>query len=252
MRAVIIEDEHSNVALLRKQLKNIDDQIEVIAVLDSVEDSILWFNDNSMPDIIFMDIQLSDGISFEILQHVHIDVPIIFVTAFDEYAIQAFKHNSVDYLLKPIDPDDLKKAIEKFKKIYAGTKQHVDIEQIIGYFNTKKKSYKTRFLVKSGTSFKALEIEEISYFYVKNQIVFLHTFKGNSYITDYTLEEIEEKVDPQDFFRVNRQFIVNLKSVLAIHSYFNNRLKVSLSPEAPETVIVSRTKVKEFKEWLGE
>jgi DNA-binding LytR/AlgR family response regulator len=252
MLTIIIEDEKPAARLLQRKLEKLD--IKVDNMLHSVEESIAWFSNNEHPDLIFLDIQLSDGLSFEIFEKVAIKSAIIFTTAYDEYALKAFKLNSIDYLLKPIDEDELQIAVTKFKanlpKIE--TNLQIDFEQIKKMFqNPFDKNYKTRFTVKIGQQLKVILIEEIECFYSENKGTYIHTFDNRDYLIDLTLEVLEQELDSKNFFRVSRKFIVPLKSIKEILLYSNSRLKITLPTYKDDEVIVSREKVQEFKIWIG-
>lgn len=248
MKVVIIEDEQLAAEKLIKLLRKTEPGIQILQVLESVEDSINWFIANSSPDLVFMDIQLDDGISFEIFDSVKIEAPVIFTTAFDEYAIRAFKVNSIDYLLKPIEKEALKTAIEKFKNIYfekisfEGKVSRV-IEQI-------SQKYKSRFFIKIGTRFQSIQTEDICCFFVEERNTFVKTNSGKSYDLDYSLEQLKKMVDPTKFYRVNRNYLVNISCIKEIISYSTNRLKLKLQTSSEDGLIVSRDKVSEFKRWM--
>lgn len=247
MKVVIVEDERLAAEKLQRTLKLVDSEIEIIKVLETVEESVNWFSENSSPDLIFMDIQLDDGISFEIFDSVKIESPVIFTTAFDEYAIRAFKVNSVDYLLKPIEKEALEAALEKFKNIYSGKEIGIKISKVIEQIS---KSFKSRFLVKVGTHFQSVPIENISCFFVEERCSFLKTKNGKNYDLDYSLDQIHKLVDPELFFRINRNFIVNMNSITEILSYSTSRLKLKLETCSSEDLTVSRDKVADFKRWM--
>lgn len=252
MRVIIIEDELAASKRLTKMIGKLDSEIEIEAVLDSVEDSIEWLNNNEDPDLIIVDIHLSDGLCFEIFEKVTTESPVIFTTAYDEYAVEAFKLNSIDYLLKPIDPNKLEKSLSKFKKLKEkyGTGKTEKIEELLRHFQSKQE-YKSRFLVKSGQSFRAISITNIAYFFIENQIVFLMTDEKRKFIVENSLDELEKLLNPENFFRINRQMIISLKCISSINQYFNSRLKLSLKPDFGESeVLVSRMKVSDFKKWL--
>ena len=252
MKIVIVEDEFYAQERLKARLLKVEPESEIIAVLDSVEESVKWFQENKQPDLLFCDIQLSDGISLEIFDKVEIDCPVIFTTAYDEYALQAFKVNSIDYLLKPISEKDLIKAFQKFKKLGGEKKDtsNIDIKNLLKQLGNSDKKYKSRFLVKTGAVMSTINIDEVAYFYIKNQLVYLVTLNNKEYIIDPTLDVIEDTIDPADFFRINRQMIVAFKAIKEIHPHFHNRLKLNLQPETEEEVIVSKRKSSTFKEWL--
>lgn len=255
MTTLIIEDEKPAARLLQRKLEKLD--IAVQTMLHSVEESVHWFTNNQHPDLIFLDIQLSDGLSFEIFEKVNIQSAIIFTTAYDEYALKAFKLNSIDYLLKPIDEDDLEIAVTKFKnripKADSGNQNlQLDFEQIRQMLsNPFEKSYKKRFTVKIGQHLKVITTDEIECFFSENKGTYIHTFDNRNYLIDSTLEILEQELDMKDFFRVSRKFIVPLTAIKEIQVYTNSRLKVILPSYKEDEVIVSREKVQDFKAWLG-
>lgn len=255
MTTIIIEDEKPAARLLQRKLQKL--KIEVGVMLHSVEESIEWFSKNGHPDLIFLDIQLSDGLSFEIFEKVEIKSAVIFTTAYDEYALRAFKLNSIDYLLKPIDEDDLEIAVAKFKSLLS--KQQIqpqslgiDFEQIKKMLtNPFEKNYKKRFTVKIGQHLKVISIDEIECFFSENKGTYIHTFNNRDYLIECTLELLEQELDPGDFFRISRKFIIPLKAIKEIVLYSNSRLKVILPSFKEEEVVVSREKVFDFRTWIG-
>lgn len=255
MITLIIEDEKPAARLLQRKLEKLD--IAVETMLHSVEESIHWFSNNKHPDLIFLDIQLSDGLSFEIFEKINITSAIIFTTAYDEYALKAFKLNSIDYLLKPIDEDDLDVAVTKFKtrlpKLGTETTNlQLDFEQIRKMLsNPFEKNYKKRFTDKIGQHLKVITTDEIECFFSENKGTYIHTFENRNYLIDSTLEILEQELDMKDFFRVSRKFIVPLTAIKEIQVYTNSRLKVILPSYKEDEVIVSREKVQDFKSWLG-
>ncbi|MFV8345319.1 LytR/AlgR family response regulator transcription factor [Flavobacterium sp. ZB4P13] len=251
MTTIIIEDEKPAARLLQRKLEKIN--IEVGVLLHSVEEAINWFSNNQHPELIFLDIQLSDGLSFEIFEKVEIKSAIIFTTAYDEYALRAFKLNSIDYLLKPIDEDDLEIAVAKFKaRLPKQETLQLDFEQIKKMLsNPFEKNHKKRFTVKIGQHLKVIATDEIECFFSENKGTYLHTFDNRNYLIETTLELLEQELDPKDFYRVSRKFIVPLKAIKEIIVYSNSRLKVILPSYAADEVIVSREKVSDFKNWIG-
>ena len=252
MRIIIIEDEQAASKRLHKMIYKIDPTLEVEAILDSVEDSIEWFNSHDDPDLIIVDIHLSDGLCFEIFEKVTTQSPVIFTTAYDEYAVEAFKLNSIDYLLKPVEPVKLEKSLTKFRKLKDtyGENRTEKLEKLLRHFQSKEE-YKSRFLVKSGQSFRAISISNISYFFIESQIVFLITDEKRKFIVEHSLDELEKLLNPENFFRINRQMILSLKCITSINQYFNSRLKLTLKPDCDDNeVLVSRMKVGDFKRWL--
>jgi two-component system response regulator LytT len=249
---VIIEDEAPALKRLIRLLENCRPNYTLIGTADSVESGIELLS-FSKPDLIFMDIELADGRSFEIFNQLTIHAPVIFVTAYDEFAIQAFKVNGIDYLLKPIDEFGLASAIEKFEKYYQVPPIDINLEiQKFIQTLTTPSNYKTRFLVKQGTRLISLAIDEIACFMAEDKIVYIKTFKGQKLVIDYSLEELMKQLSPQYFFHVNRQFIVHIKNIESVSTYFNGKLKVVLLSDNQLEVVVSREKAAPFKAWLDE
>ncbi len=248
MNVLIIEDERLAAEKLERLLLKIDPGIKILAKLESVIDSINWLNANKQPDLIFLDIQLDDGISFEIFDSVKLNAPIIFTTAFDNYAIRAFQVNSVDYLLKPIEEEALARAIEKFRSIYQ--KPQLPLEKINVLYEQIVNSYKTRFFVKIGNHFHSVSINEIQCFLIRERATFLRTVTGKSYDLDYSLDQVQKLVDPMLFFRINRNYLIHIDSIQDIYSYSSNRLSVKLKMLDHLDMVVSREKVADFKKWL--
>jgi|688.fasta_scaffold804310_1 DNA-binding LytR/AlgR family response regulator len=246
MKVIIIEDEKLNAEHLINMLKRINDKVEIVACLESVKKSIDLFNNKPKADLIFMDIYLADGLSFEILNSISIEIPIIFTTAYNEYALKAFKYNSVDYLLKPVDINELTNAIDKLNRLQSRLNQFT-IENIFDAFN---KEYKKRFLVKSGEHIQSIKVEEINNFFSEEGYTFVNYIQNKKYIIDYTLDQLEELLDPNLFFRLNRQSIVNINSINKISTYLNSRLKISAQNLPEDYSIISRERVVAFKSWL--
>lgn len=247
MRVLLIEDEKPASQKLIRLLGEINPDIEIVDVLKSVEQSINWFLHNPKPDLIFMDIQLEDGICFEIFESTQVHTPIIFTTAYDEYTLRAFKVNSIDYLLKPVDSDELKNAIEKFKTHFTKTGT-VELESILNQLRPKTKE---RFLIKIGEHFKSVQTSMINCFYIKERCNFIHVDKGKNYPIDYSLDRMEQLIDSKSFFRVSRNFIINFHAIQDIVAYSSNRLKIILKDwTEKEDIIVSRERVSDFKEWM--
>jgi DNA-binding LytR/AlgR family response regulator len=250
MNVIIIEDEKPSARRLQRMLEK--EGITAQTMLHSVAESIRWFENNDHPDLIFLDIQLSDGLSFEIFDKVQIKSAIIFTTAYDEYALQAFKLNSIDYLLKPIDPDELAQALNQFKQNRSSTKQvqlsFDDIKQLLD--NPVEREYKKRFTVKIGQHIRMIPIDEIECFYSENKGTYAHTFEGRNYLLDHTLEQLAEELSPKVFFRINRKFYVNIHGIKDIISYTNSRLQLKLNSYKEQEVIVARERVRDFKLWL--
>ncbi len=250
MKVLIIEDEGPAARRLKKMLEL--RSCLVLDCLDSVEEGLEWFASNESPELIFSDIQLSDGISFEIFDTIKVNAPIIFTTAYDQYAIRAFKHNSIDYLLKPIGEVDLDKAIAKYRKSIQKSTA-VNFEQLKLMLNNagQHTKYKDRFMVKMGSRLKTVFVEDINAFYSEHKTTFVITVNGNKYHYDETLEVTEAELDPDLFFRVNRKYIVKIDAVKEAIIYSTSRLKLIVANLEKEDIIVSREKVKLFKEWFG-
>lgn len=250
MNTIIIEDEKPSARRLQRMLNSLG--IEANTMLHSVEESITWFQNNAHPDLIFLDIQLSDGLSFEIFEAIDIKSAVIFTTAYDEYALQAFKLNSIDYLLKPIDADELAKAVKKYQERLpqkqAVTLDFNDIKKLL--VNPIDRDYKKRFSVKVGQHLKLINIEDIECFYSENKGTYLYTTEGRSYLLDTTLELLEHELEPQTFFRISRKFFVNINAIKDMVSYTNSRLQIKLNTYNDDEVIVARERVKDFKLWL--
>jgi len=256
MKVLIVEDEAIAAEHLQNQLLAIDGKVEVLDMLDSVKSSVRWFDKNVAPDLLFLDIQLADGLSFEIFEKTKVDCPIIFTTAYDQYAIKAFKVNSVDYLLKPIVKEELETAVEKFKAqtvLRTGSKfnatgiDHATLAKMI-LGNTQK--YKERFVIKVGEHLKTVKIGEVDLFYSQDRTTYLKSGNNQKYLLDYTLDQIEDMVDPNLFFRINRKYVVNAECIKDIITYSNSRLKIELKNFETNDMIVARERVSEFKVWL--
>lgn len=250
MNILIIEDEKPAARLLQRKVEKLG--LTVHTLLHSVEESIAWFNTNAHPDLIFLDIQLSDGLSFEIFEKIDIKSAVIFTTAYDEYALRAFKLNSIDYLLKPIDEDDLETAVTKFKSQFQkNLVTGLDFEAIKKMLiNPIDRQYKKRFTIKMGQQLKMIAIEEVECFFSENKGTYLHTLDNRDYLLDTTLEQLETELDPDVFYRVSRKFIIPMKAIKEIQLHSNSRLKVILPTYKDDEVIVARERVNDFKEWL--
>ena len=255
MNILIIEDEKPAARLLQRKVEKLG--LQVNTMLHSVEEAIAWFQNNPQPDLIFLDIQLSDGLSFEIFEYFdkaqqHIKSAVIFTTAYDEYALRAFKLNSIDYLLKPIDEEDLEVAVNKFKARTQSQNISLDFEAIKRMLvNPVEKEYKKRFSVKIGQQLKVISIDEVECFYSENKGTYIHTLDNRDYLIDSTLEVVEAEINPKEFYRVSRKFIVPLKAVKEIQVYSNSRLKIILPTYKDDEVIVARERAGDFKEWIG-
>jgi len=248
MRTLIIEDEIPAARQLTKLLLAHNPACQILDTLDSVEGAVRWFGTFPAPDLVFMDIQIADGLSFDIFKQVEVTAPVVFTTAFDHYAVQAFKVNAVDYLLKPVDPEELKRAIEKVEN-QKSKPVAFDFESLSRFF--KKENYKDRFLVKTGQHLAFLATTDIAFFRSSDGLTQAYTFSGKKYFVENTLEELERLLDPHDFFRISRGMTLRLNAIHKIHPHLNGRLKLETQPAAPEDVFVSRERVGEFKVWLG-
>ncbi|MDX5340599.1 MAG: LytTR family DNA-binding domain-containing protein [Cyclobacteriaceae bacterium] len=248
MKILIIEDEKPAANRLIKLLKEYFPEDELIGNIDSVRRSVNWLSANSAPELIFCDIQLADGISFEIFDQVLVKCPVIFTTAYDQYAIRAFQVNAIDYLLKPIDPEALDKAIEKFRS--RQIKPQVNLDLLKELLQSENKTYKTRFLVRFGEKIQSVPIEEISFFFSEERVTFLQTTGGKKFVLDSTLEQVESQLNPKDYFRLNRKYLANFQAVEEVLTYSNSRLKVILKGCTDSDILVSREKVSELKDWL--
>ncbi|MBK7373992.1 MAG: response regulator transcription factor [Chitinophagaceae bacterium] len=254
MKILIIEDEELAVKKLHKMLVSLDKDIEVIANLDCIESSVEWLQNNEAPDLIMMDIELLDGQSFEIFNRVKVKSPVIFTTSYDEYALKAFKVNSVDYLLKPIQKEDLAAALDKYKKMFvAAAPAPINMDLLVKELQQKlqPKEFRKRFLVKNVQKLVSVETDEIAYFYSDGRLNFFKTYDNKKYVVDYTMDELDEMLDPERYFRISRSFYVSINSVDQINDYFGNRLILTLKPAVDKEALVSREKVTEFKKWLG-
>ncbi len=251
MRVAIIEDEIRASDHLTSLIERIDPDARVVAILDSVKESLRWLAKNDTPDLVFMDIQLGDGLSFEIFEVVDLEAPIIFTTAYDEYAIKAFKVNSIDYLLKPIDEAELRAAIEKYQTL--GEKRQPqalpDLKQVVDLLSNQ---YKSRFVVKIGEHIKSIPTEDIEYFFSREKATFFAAKDKRNYLIDFALDRIEDLLDPKEFYRVNRKFIIRHEAIDDIISYSNSRLRLILTNPPTEEVIVSRDRVSGFRTWLDQ
>ncbi|MDX9905414.1 MAG: LytTR family DNA-binding domain-containing protein [Bacteroidales bacterium] len=248
MKVLIIEDERPASQKLERLIRQIDPGTEIAGIIESVEQATNWLLNNPPPDLIFMDIQLDDGICFEIFENVTIKTPVIFTTAYDEYSLKAFKVNSVDYLLKPVVLEELKNAIAKFREVHH---QKVDFAQMRSFISHYQPQTKERFLIRIGGHYRSIQVSRINCFFNKERCSFIHIDKGNNYAVDYSLDKVEELIDPKMFFRVNRNLIVNFTAIQDVLIYSSNRLKIILSGwDEEDEILVSRERVAEFKEWM--
>jgi DNA-binding LytR/AlgR family response regulator len=249
MRAIIIEDEQRSAKRMRKLIEDSGRKINILTCLGSVQESNEWFGNNPLPDLIFSDIQLGDGSAFDVFEKLDKIPPVIFTTAYDEFALNAFKANGIDYLLKPIDPEELNNAIDKFLS-FNQKEDTLSMEKIARLLQKEEKSYKSRFIIKVGQKIRSVKSEEIACFYSMMKFTYLQTKQKRNYPIDYTLDQLEGVLDPEIFFRVNRKLIIHFNSIDEIHTWSGSRLKIVLLCNYDEDVVVSRDRVKEFKAWL--
>jgi len=250
MKVVIIEDEELAARRLESLIRECAPDTEVIAKLESVEDAVDWFRNHPSPDLIFLDIHLEDDLSFSIFEKVKVSSPIIFTTAFDEYAIRAFRMKSIDYLLKPIVQEELARSLEKYRE-FTAVKQQPDMDALYRMISSGVPAYKERFSVTVGQKIKSYATSEISWFYSEEGITFMVINDNHQYPIDFSLDDLAGQLNPKEYFRVNRQFLVSLGSIRNVHIYPKSRLKIEIAPPSDREVFVSRDKVTRFKEWLG-
>ena len=249
MKVLIIEDEIPAVNRLKKLLKEVASNATIVGSIDEVSTAVEWIKTNPTPDLIFMDIQLADSYSFEIFERIEVPCPVIFVTAFDQYAVNAFRVNGLDYILKPIRKELLIEGLDRFKSL---NNAPIDFSTLSQFFKSNNERFKERFLIKSGDELNFVRTSEIAYFLSESSYTFIVTKAGNRYILDLTLDQIECDLDPSLFFRINRKQIICLDCITKISTFFNNRLKLELNPIENSDTIVSRTRVRQFKAWLNE
>lgn len=250
MKVLIIEDESLAAEKLERSLGKMKQPIQVLAKLESVEESVKWLNTQTA-DLIFCDIHLGDGLSFAIFEKVNVKTPVIFTTAYDQYALQAFKLNSIDYLLKPINSNDLQQALDKFTEWHEPINEQLDIAALIDAVSGKQQEHQKRFMIYVGERIITVPTEDINYFYAEGKYVFLVTSDGKEHIVDYTLDRLMQLLSPEQFFRVNRQFIVALQGIAEMVAYSKSRVKLELNPKASKPVVVSTERAANFKRWLN-
>lgn len=253
MNILIVEDEDLAVKKLQKTLAAVDANSTVVGITDSIQSSVEWLQDNPAPDLILMDIELADGQSFAIFDAVSVRSPVIFTTSYDEYALKAFKVNSVDYLLKPVQKEDLEAALKKLHALQGKDQGGIDMERLIKALQSKlqPREYRKRFLVKNGQKLVSVELAEIAYFYTDGRLNFFKTHDNKKYFIDYTMDELGDMLDPDQYFRISRSFFVSVSCIDKIDDYFGNRLILQLRPASEKEVLISREKVTDFKTWLG-
>ncbi len=250
MKVIIIEDERPAAEMLLLSIKACNSSIELLAVLGSVQAAVEWLQQNALPDLIFMDIQLTDGLSFKIFEHVKIDCPVIFTTAYDDYWQQAFEYNSIDYLLKPVHQEKLEATFKKYdsiKQYFAG-----NFQSLMQYHqDPSAEKIKKRFLVKRGVDYVAVKVEDIAYFYAVHKLVCMVDKNGQKFILDKSLADLEKEIDPGVFYRANRKYLVNIASIKKIKTYPKSKLQLEIEPAVEEEVIISQENVSAFKNWIG-
>jgi len=254
MRVLIIEDEELGVERLTRHLKSIDPTIEIVGSTGSIKSSVHWLQTYKQPDIILMDIELSDGQSFDIFNQVEVKSTVIFTTSYDEYALKAFKVNSIDYLLKPVRKEDLKNSLDKYNNLKQqfSSLPVYNIENLVNELRAQNNKHnRNRFLVKQGQRLVSIETTDIAYFFADGRLCYFKTWDKQKYVVDYNMDELETMLNNQQFYRANRGFIICIKAVTQIHNYFNGKLKLDLMPAIDKEVLVSREKATEFKEWMG-
>jgi DNA-binding LytR/AlgR family response regulator len=256
MKILIVEDEELAVKKLVKTLNGVESSAEIIGITDSIKSTVEWLQENPQPDLILMDIELADGQSFEIFNLTEVKSPVVFTTSYDEYALKAFKVNSIDYLLKPVQKEDLEKALNKFRNL--NVKQQDDsngtsLEKIVKELQQKlqPKEYRKRFLVKNGQKLVSIEVDDIRYFFSDGRLNFFKTADNKKFVVDYTMDELEDMLDPEKYFRTSRSFYVSINSIDKIEDYFGNRLILQLKPLVDKEALVSLEKVSDFKKWMG-
>lgn len=252
LRILIIEDEEPAAKRLLKMIRETEPDVELLDTLVSVSSSVTWFGRNDSPDLVFSDIQLADGTCFDVFKEVKIACPIIFVTAYDQYAIDAFKVNGIDYLLKPLKKDDLLAAMAKFKKTRFSKTTAFDINKLLEAYNPTGQTYKTRFIVRYGEHIKTIQTEEIAYFNTEDKVNFLTTLEGRRFAIDNNLDSLEKMLEPKSFFRINRQFIISIHSISEMFAYTKGRVLVKLKPASKQETIVSTERSADFKTWLDD
>lgn len=251
MNVLIIEDEQQAAQRLETLIRSVVPGVNVLARLDTIKRSVEWFQKNNFPDLVFMDIQLADGLSFMIFDQCEVRSPVIFTTAYDEYALKAFKVNSIDYILKPVDKTEVESAIKKFNALINKDSQQAKLISSIGEaMKMLTQKFKTRFVVKVGEHLRTIEVTDVQYFFSQDKTTFCVTNEGRNLILDYTLEQLEEMLDPERFYRINRKYLIASDAIRDIISYTNSRLKLVLKSSQDNDIIVARERVQDFKNWL--
>ena len=255
LRIVLIEDEPVTARNLAHMLQTLDDTIIIVAMLNSVEEAVSWFKaSDDQYDLAFMDIRLADGISFDIFKRAEVNRPVIFVTAYHDYAIDAFKNNGIDYILKPFDGQEVKRALHKYTNLIRPSghgNDGVKFVNLLNQLDSGIKVYRKSFLLQYRGKLIPVEAANVAWYYTANEIVYAHTVEGREYIIEATLEQLEQQVDPQLFYRANRQFIINRSCITEVDFYFNGRLSVKMKPETTEQILISKARATDFKNWMN-
>jgi DNA-binding LytR/AlgR family response regulator len=251
MNLLILEDEEPAALRLKKLIMEIEPAAKILDILVSIQSAVKWLSSHTAPDLILMDINLADGSSFEIFNQMEVNAPVIFITAYDEFAVKAFKVNSVEYLLKPVKKEELISALNKYKKYHANKAQAPELKKLVETLRDQQEGYKKRFLIRYGEHIKTIDINQVAYFYTEEKINFLKTKDNHTYHVDYNLDKLETLLDPERFFRINRQFIISIDSISEMFSFSKSRVKVVLNPAINMDTIVSTERSPHFKEWLS-
>jgi DNA-binding LytR/AlgR family response regulator len=251
MKVLIIEDELATATHLTKMLTELEPDANMLGVLDSIESAVKWFKSHGEPDLLLCDIQLADGLSFEIFREIEVSCPVIFTTAYDQYAIQAFKVNSIDYLLKPISRDSLNEALRKYKRVSRSKVPAIDYNKLAETLSRRTPDVLQRILIRYGEILKPIDISEVAWFHTEEKIVFLTTKTNMTYPVDFNLDELDSKLDPQKWFRINRQFIISFDSIDKMTAWSKSRIKITLRPHCPVETISSTERSGDFKLWLA-
>lgn len=254
MNLLIVEDEIPAMQRIVKLVKEISPKANIVATTDSIESAVEAINNHPYIELALMDIELADGQSFDIFKKVSVSFPVIFTTAYDEFALKAFKVNSIDYLLKPIDKNELKQAFDKFNSTRLSPKIDIQLQlhELVKQMKTTEVVYKNRFLIKTGTKLVSVAADDILFLHASEKLVYVHTKQGNKFVMDQTLDELSRILHPDKFFQLNRQYIAAIHAIRAVHQYFNGKLKIELLGSMEEDVIVSRERAPEFKQWMGQ
>lgn len=252
MTILIIEDEPQAAARMQTLVRAHVAHAHILAVIDSVSEAVQWFREQPAPDLVFMDIQLADGVSFQIFEQVEVKAPIIFTTAYDEYALRAFKVNSIDYLLKPVDDEEMLRALDKYEQLKRSVASPGNslMDSMQKVMQMLGKKYKERFIIRAGEHLKTIEVAQILFFFSLEKVTFAQTTDGRKHVVDFTLDQLEEVTDPQRYFRINRKYIVSVDAIQDMFTYTNARLKVTLKSCEDSDIIVARERVQDFRQWL--